>query len=52
MPLTKSGKRALRKFKEQYGEEEGKRYFYAYMNKYPERTKKWHKKRAAYNKKV
>jgi hypothetical protein len=29
MPLTKKGREILKKFQEQYGEEEGKKFFYA-----------------------
>jgi len=29
MPLTKKGREILKKFQEQYGKEEGKRFFYA-----------------------
>jgi len=29
MPLTKKGEKLLRKFQEQYGKEEGKKFFYA-----------------------
>lgn len=42
MPLTKSGKKALEDFKGEYGPR-GKNVFFAYMKKYPKRTKKWHK---------
>ena len=42
MPLTESGKRALRKFIKRYDGEEGTRFFYAYMKKFPERTTEWH----------
>jgi len=54
MPLTPEGRKALKNFKKQYGEKEGEKYFYAYMNKHPERTKKWHKssKKAKYHKKI
>jgi len=52
MPLTSSGKKTLKKFQEEYGEKEGKSYFYAYMNKNPEKAKKLHKKRPAYSKKI
>ena len=42
MPLTKKGKLALRRFKKQYNRT-GLSVFYAYMKKYPKRTKTWHK---------
>ena len=42
MPLTESGRRALRKFIEQYDGKEGTRFFYAYMKKFPRRTRGWH----------
>lgn len=41
MPLTKSGKKVLRKFVEKYGSEKGRSVFYAEMNKKPDQTKKW-----------
>jgi len=44
MPLTKSGKKVLRKMKQQYGEKKGKRVFYASINKGKKGSKKWHKK--------
>lgn len=43
MPLTSKGKEALMSFKSTYGKNLGKSYFYAYMNKYPRRTKSWHR---------
>lgn len=45
MPLTSDGRKVLAKFINQYGAEKGKAYFYAYMKKYPERTKSWYEKR-------
>jgi len=42
MPLTKKGKEILRKFIGRYDSEKGTRFFYAYMKKFPERTRKWH----------
>ena len=42
MPLTKLGKKMFVSFNRQYGLK-GKDYFYAYMKKYPKRTKSWHK---------
>lgn len=42
MPLTKKGRKILNSFKKRYGSR-GKEVFYAYMNKFPERTKTWHK---------
>jgi len=44
MPLTKKGKEALSRFKKRYGEKRGRKIFYSYMNKYPKRTKSWHRK--------
>jgi len=44
MPLTIAGKEILQDFQNMYGTIEGKRRFYAYMNKYPKRVKKWHKR--------
>jgi hypothetical protein len=44
MPLTKQGKRILNDFKKKYGSIKGEEFFYAYINKYPQRTKHWHKK--------
>lgn len=43
MPLTKSGKRALANFKKEYGQMSGVNFFYAYMRRFPSRTKSWHK---------
>lgn len=43
MPLTKKGKSILEDFKEQYGEKNGKSFFYAYMKSHPKDTKSWHK---------
>lgn len=43
MPLTKSGKKILRKFQKEYGKIIGTRAFYSYMNKYKNKTKRWHK---------
>ena len=42
MPLTKSGGKTLASFIGEYGEEKGKQYFYAYMNKHPEMGAKFH----------
>lgn len=44
MPLTDAGKKTLANFIKEYGEEEGKKYFYAYMNKNKNKsyTKKLH----------
>jgi hypothetical protein len=44
MPLTKSGKKVLRRFKVEYGSR-GKNVFYAYMKAHPRITKRLHKKR-------
>jgi hypothetical protein len=43
MPLTKKGREKLKEFKTLYGNSLGKNYFYAYMKKYPKKTKLWHK---------
>jgi hypothetical protein len=51
MPLTKSGKRILRRFQKQYGKKKGKEYFYASINKGKPGTEKWHKKRKRRRKK-
>jgi hypothetical protein len=45
MPLTKTGREVLKKYQEQYGEEEGKRYFYASINKGTKGSESWHKGR-------
>ncbi|MEM5875560.1 MAG: hypothetical protein QXX45_03270 [Candidatus Aenigmatarchaeota archaeon] len=45
MPLTPTGRKVLKKFIEQYGEEEGKKYFYAAINKGVKGSEKWHKRR-------
>jgi len=45
MPLTKLGKKVLRRFEREYGKKKGNSYFYAYMKKHPIKTKKFHKKR-------
>ena len=42
MPLTTKGKKALKKFKREYGVR-GRSVFYAYMRKYPKRTRRWHR---------
>lgn len=44
MPLTTSGKKILEAFINKHGKTDGTRIFYAYMNKYPKKTKKWHSK--------
>ena len=41
MPLSKAGKKVLKNFQKEYGEKEGKSYFYAKMNKEPSLRKKW-----------
>lgn len=43
IPLTKSGKRILKNYQRQYGKEKGKDFFYATIQKYPERTREWHR---------
>jgi len=45
MPLTKRGKKVLRKFKREYGKIKGKKVFYAFIRKHPRRASSWHKKR-------
>ena len=45
MPLTKTGKRVLTRFKKEYGKKKGKEVFYAYMKLHPKKTSKFHKKR-------
>lgn len=45
MPLTKKGKKVLRRFKSEYGKIRGKKVFYAYMNLHPKRTSNLHRKR-------
>jgi len=42
MPLTEKGKAILRDFKRQYGDAQGKKYFYAYMQENPKITREWH----------
>ena len=41
MPITKSGKRVLSEFKEEYGKEKGERVFYASINKGKPGGEKW-----------
>jgi len=41
MPLSKSGKKVLRNFREEYGDE-GERIFYASMAKKKKGSEKWH----------
>jgi len=43
MPLTRTGKEILSKYKKRYGKYKGENYFYATMKKYPIKTKRWHK---------
>ena len=45
MPLTPTGRKVLKKFQEQYGKEEGKKFFYAAINKGVTGSEKWHKER-------
>ena len=42
-PLTKSGKKVLRKMKKTYGAKKGKQVLYASIQKKKKDTKKWHK---------
>lgn len=42
MPLTKAGRKTLRRFKQEYGPR-GESVFYAYMRKHPHETYKMHK---------
>lgn len=51
MPLSKSGKKILKKFQKEYGTKEGKSVFYAKMNAEPSLKKKWEAK-AKYDKAV
>ena len=44
MPLTKSGKKVMRKMKEEYGIKKGKEVFYASINKKRKGSSKWHGK--------
>jgi hypothetical protein len=43
MPLTADGKKVLKEFQQEYGKDEGRSIFYAYMNKHRKETKGWHK---------
>ena len=45
MPLTKSGKKVLTSMEKEYGNEKGKKVFYASINKKTPGSKKWHKKK-------
>jgi hypothetical protein len=45
MPLTKSGKKVIKKMKEEYGKEKGRKVFYATINKNKKGSSKWHKVR-------
>lgn len=44
MPLTVKGEQMLRLFHNKYGEAKGNVVFYAYMNKFPKKTKSWHQR--------
>ena len=44
-PLTKSGKKVMKKMKEEYGKKKGEQVFYASINKNKSGSSKWHKKR-------
>lgn len=44
MPLTKSGKKIIKKMEKEYGKKKGKEVFYASINKGKKGTKKWEKK--------
>lgn len=44
MPLTKLGKKILRKFRKEYGKTKGTKVFYATIKKHPRKTKSWHKR--------
>ncbi len=46
MPLTKTGAKVLKSMKEQYGEEEGERVFYATMKERGMKGKQEHKKKS------
>jgi len=43
MPLTKKGKEVLKSMQKKYGEERGKRIFYATINKRKKGSEKWYK---------
>lgn len=47
MPLSKSGKKVMRKMMEEYGMEKGKSVFYASIKKGKAGSEKWHEKRRA-----
>jgi len=42
MPLTKKGESMLKQFKREYGDR-AEPIFYVYIQKYPKRTRSWHK---------
>ena len=44
MPVTKSGKKTLKSYQEQYGVRRGRNYFYASIKKGIPGSKKWHEK--------
>jgi hypothetical protein len=45
MPLTKSGKKVIKKMKKEYGKNKGEGVFYASINEGKKGTDKWHKKK-------
>jgi hypothetical protein len=45
MPLTKSGKKVLRRMQKEYGKEKGREVFYASINKHKKGSEKWHRKK-------
>ena len=45
MPLTKSGRKVLRRLRKTYGKKRGTRIFYALINKGVKGSSKWHRKR-------
>jgi hypothetical protein len=45
MPLTKTGKKVIKKMEEEYGKEKGRKVFYSSINKGKKGSSKWHKVR-------
>ena len=44
MPLTRSGKKVMKKMRSEYGAKKGKQVFYASINKGKPGSSKWHGK--------
>lgn len=44
MPLSKSGEKVMGNMADEYGEEKGKKVFYASINKKKKGSEKWHDK--------